>query len=258
VTFDDGYADVLHEAAPLLERYGVPATVFIASDRIGRGAFWWDDLRRMLLDPGDLPARLELEVGRERVVSDLGRWVTYAPHRACSHRGWRSSDPPPTPRHALYQSLHRMLRGLTEAQREQTLQRLRKWAGRDGGGGDERSRALSTEEARKLASSRWIQIGAHTRNHTLLPGLESAERDREIAGSRTALEDLLGVPVDGFAYPYGRHDRAARSSVRRAGFSYACGVEPRPVARSASRWALPRVRVPDCTGEEFGRLLESV
>lgn len=32
VTFDDGYRDVLEVALPILERYGIPATVFIPSD----------------------------------------------------------------------------------------------------------------------------------------------------------------------------------------------------------------------------------
>src|SRR5262245_44463727 len=41
VTFDDGYADVLTEAVPVLERYGCPATVFLTTGAIGRdGEFW--------------------------------------------------------------------------------------------------------------------------------------------------------------------------------------------------------------------------
>ncbi len=42
VTFDDGYADVLSAAKPVLERYEVPATVFVATGFIG-GRFWWDE-----------------------------------------------------------------------------------------------------------------------------------------------------------------------------------------------------------------------
>jgi peptidoglycan/xylan/chitin deacetylase (PgdA/CDA1 family) len=44
VTFDDGYANNLHVAAPLLLEYGFPATIFLATDYIGRNLYWWDDL----------------------------------------------------------------------------------------------------------------------------------------------------------------------------------------------------------------------
>jgi peptidoglycan/xylan/chitin deacetylase (PgdA/CDA1 family) len=41
ITFDDGYADVLATALPLLRRHGIPATVFVVAGSIGTG-FWWD------------------------------------------------------------------------------------------------------------------------------------------------------------------------------------------------------------------------
>src|SRR3954470_15948888 len=50
ITFDDGYADNLHEAAPLLAAAGVPATVFVVSGQVGTtDEFWWDELERVLL-----------------------------------------------------------------------------------------------------------------------------------------------------------------------------------------------------------------
>ena len=45
LTFDDGYLDNLRQAKPILEAAGVPATVFLATGRIGTGEeFWWDEL----------------------------------------------------------------------------------------------------------------------------------------------------------------------------------------------------------------------
>ncbi|HEY2906157.1 MAG TPA: polysaccharide deacetylase family protein [Vicinamibacterales bacterium] len=43
VTFDDGYRTVLTLAKPVLERYGIPAVVFVCSDPIARGRLLWYD-----------------------------------------------------------------------------------------------------------------------------------------------------------------------------------------------------------------------
>src|SRR5436309_4007557 len=37
LTFDDGYADVYHNAFPLLKRKGIPAGLFVVTDQIGTG-----------------------------------------------------------------------------------------------------------------------------------------------------------------------------------------------------------------------------
>jgi peptidoglycan/xylan/chitin deacetylase (PgdA/CDA1 family) len=48
VTFDDGYRDTVHVARPLLERYEVPATVFVVSAYVDSPRdFWWDELAQL-------------------------------------------------------------------------------------------------------------------------------------------------------------------------------------------------------------------
>lgn len=45
LTFDDGYADNLYNALPLLEKYNIPATIFVCTQNIGtKEEFWWDKL----------------------------------------------------------------------------------------------------------------------------------------------------------------------------------------------------------------------
>jgi peptidoglycan/xylan/chitin deacetylase (PgdA/CDA1 family) len=48
VTFDDGYRDNVVVAKPLLERYEVPATVFVVSSYVdSERDFWWDELAEL-------------------------------------------------------------------------------------------------------------------------------------------------------------------------------------------------------------------
>src|SRR5262249_2294293 len=63
ITFDDGAADNLHNAKPLLERYNIPATVFVATEYSkGEREFWWDELERLLLASPELPESLNLKL----------------------------------------------------------------------------------------------------------------------------------------------------------------------------------------------------
>lgn len=83
-------------------------------------------------------------------------------------------------------------------------------------------------------------IGAHSLTHPDLTRLAAADAEREIAGSRAALEDALGVAVEAFAYPGGRHDARARELVAR---SFRCGCSDRLglVGADSALPALPRV-----------------
>lgn len=44
ITFDDGYADNLHNALPILEKHKIPATIFVTTGKIGDNApFFWEE-----------------------------------------------------------------------------------------------------------------------------------------------------------------------------------------------------------------------
>lgn len=48
ITFDDAYESVYSAAAPLLERFDMPYTIFVNTDAIGsRGYMTWDELREL-------------------------------------------------------------------------------------------------------------------------------------------------------------------------------------------------------------------
>ncbi len=68
-------------------------------------------------------------------------------------------------------------------------------------------------------------IGAHTCTHPHLTRIPLAEAREEIRSSRSRLEDLFGVPVRDFCYPYGDYNPAVRDLVQEAGFLTACTTE---------------------------------
>lgn len=56
ITFDDGYADNLHEAIPILESKKAQAIFYITTSQIGtQRELWWDDLERIFLTGDTLP-----------------------------------------------------------------------------------------------------------------------------------------------------------------------------------------------------------
>jgi signal transduction histidine kinase len=87
VTFDDGYADNIESARPLLDRYDVPAAVFVTSGFVGGGTeTWWDELERLVLGPGTLPEIVVLRVSGGEHRWELGAAARYGEGEAARHR----------------------------------------------------------------------------------------------------------------------------------------------------------------------------
>jgi peptidoglycan/xylan/chitin deacetylase (PgdA/CDA1 family) len=70
-----------------------------------------------------------------------------------------------------------------------------------------------------------VEVGAHTVDHQRLDELSGIALEREVAGSKAHLEDVLGHAVAGFAYPHGAHDERSRAAVIAAGYTHAAAVK---------------------------------
>jgi peptidoglycan/xylan/chitin deacetylase (PgdA/CDA1 family) len=147
LTFDDGYADFLTEAVPLLRQYGHTATVFVLPGRLG-GSNDWDveGPRRPLLDAVGIRA----------------------------------------------------------------------------------------------AEAAGMEIGSHGLLHQDLTAVDDATLAAETTESRRLVGEITGTAPGGFCHPYGALDQRTLLAVRRAGYAYACAVDPGPLAGTH---ALPRAYV---------------
>jgi peptidoglycan/xylan/chitin deacetylase (PgdA/CDA1 family) len=258
VTFDDGYADNLYNAKPLLERYDVPATVFLTAGYIGREReLWWDELDRILLQPGALPETLCLRVNGDTYRWELGEAAHYSEDASLGYRRWRAWRDTPSPRHHLYRSLWDLLNPLSEAEQRKALDELLTWAGAEPTVRPTH-RFLSLEEVVALAQGDLIEIGAHTVTHPVLSALPAASQRVEIQRSKARLEEVLKRPVTNFSYPYGNEYHYTAETVgmvKEAGFTSACSSFAGVVEQTTDPFQLPRVRVPDCDGERLARRL---
>ena len=63
-----------------------------------------------------------------------------------------------------------------------------------------------------------VSFASHGRTHRRLSRLAPAEIVEEVAGSKIALERLLGQSVDHFCYPYGDYNATAVEAAREAGY----------------------------------------
>ena len=256
ITFDDGYADNLYQAKPLLERYEIPATVFVTAGQVGsQREFWWDELDRILLQPGTLPEKLQLKFEGSAYEWLLAGTAAYTEQDYARDRSWhieRKDDS--GPRHRLFRGLYERLRSLPVPVRENILNDLVVWAGIRTAGRPTH-RMLTSDELILLEKGGLVEAGAHTLTHPSLANLPFEEQRNEIQQGRECLEAILNHPVKSFAYPNGSISPEAITILNELDFLCACSSEPDAVRLGADRFQLPRVVVRDWDRETFSNWL---
>ncbi|MCU1594742.1 MAG: glycosyl transferase, family 2 [Frankiales bacterium] len=84
---------------------------------------------------------------------------------------------------------------------------------------------LTVEGLRELGQVPGIEVGSHSMDHLHLDVLRREQLRRQVRDSKARLEDLLGRPVDGIAYPHGAHDRRVLAEATDAGYTSGAGVK---------------------------------
>jgi peptidoglycan/xylan/chitin deacetylase (PgdA/CDA1 family) len=83
---------------------------------------------------------------------------------------------------------------------------------------------LTVDQIHEMAAAGW-EVGSHTNSHpTNFLALEPAVMRSEIVGSRQRLEDMLGLPIMTFAYPFGQNSDASVDYVHFAGYIAGMGA----------------------------------
>jgi peptidoglycan/xylan/chitin deacetylase (PgdA/CDA1 family) len=214
LTFDDGDATVIDHGLPLLTERGMVATAFLCGGWIGTDELpWWVVVEAawaaQLIDPGI--ERLSALAG---APSDL-----------------------PTLRLAVKRSNDTVRRAVVTDLEQRLVQRHARPAWRN----------WSVEDV-----GRWVaagnDVGNHSWDHPLIDRCADEAQRMQVRRSHERLSEILGGPLDVFAWPNGNPAAAAADELRRLGYRLVAECDHRLVARRPDAFAMSRLKLDSTVG----------
>ena len=174
VTFDDGYRDNADIAYPILKKYNIPATFYVATGFLDGGRMWNDTIIEViriypkkdinLADIGLDDYQLNNDSQREVAAQKIIQQIKYLP---------------PTLRTEKVDAIASMV--------------------------DQLPNDLMMDSTQIQAlGQQGVDIGGHTVTHPILATLTMDEVEQEIGKGKGALENLIQNPLTSFAYPNGK------------------------------------------------------
>jgi peptidoglycan/xylan/chitin deacetylase (PgdA/CDA1 family) len=225
ITVDDGYADFVQLAYPILKRYNVPATVYVVTKFIDQGFWLWFDAIKYQVSQGKKGVyTLEIAGNAHHIVldDDLTRrsaWHTLAD--ACLP--------------------------LTQRERMMTLSYI--------GAVLEvplpdcptaEFRAMTWDDLRRF-DHELIEVGSHTCSHPVLTRCSDSELKAELVGAKTTIERELRHEVTSLCYPNGQpddYDARVIWATQMAGYTNAVVAHGTFAGVGSNRFALERLPSP--------------
>lgn len=203
ITFDDGYMDFYEHAYPIISKYNVPVTLFIATGKIGSRnefPFWWDELFYMF----NLIKNME-SVG-----------IVYSmPDCICLlYKEFNNN---------VKYAFDHVMDTCSDGEIEDILRSVRKVPKGISHVDLENNSMLSWEQIKDFSDL--VEVGSHTMHHRNLKFLKETELDKEICESKRDIEERTGKKVTVFSYPNGYHSPEIIRHVKKAGYRFAVTTE---------------------------------
>jgi peptidoglycan/xylan/chitin deacetylase (PgdA/CDA1 family) len=222
VTFDDGWRDNFTNAFPVLEKYCVPATIFLATGLVGTDRMFW---------PEELCYYLKRnKVGKSAFDSAPSSYIRFSEEISRYHQCIRET---------FFDRSIEILKGYSPGDREEVLGYFRGILKAD----PISRQMLSWDEAREMLSSGLVRFGAHTVNHEILDQIPLQKARDEISKSRADIENNLGGRVSTFAYPNGNYTESIRKILTESGFNAAVTTRKGFLAHGIPLMEIPRIAI---------------
>jgi peptidoglycan/xylan/chitin deacetylase (PgdA/CDA1 family) len=201
VTFDDDYGNIHRLALPVLKRWGIPATFFIATGFVETSRLYWTDTVEHCLSH----CRAEdIHLACAAVAGTYPLTCSAERIHAITSIKTRFKDLPPDERDVCLKELIRAT-GVDPDQDQAANYTHLTW-----------------DQVRDLDEPPLYEVGGHTVNHEILCYLDDESLTFEIDGCLAALKRQLGRSVDLFSYPEGQaehYDERVISALKTRGIT---------------------------------------
>jgi peptidoglycan/xylan/chitin deacetylase (PgdA/CDA1 family)/CelD/BcsL family acetyltransferase involved in cellulose biosynthesis len=217
ITFDDGYEDNYRNAFPILQRYDLPATIFLSTGPIDSGEpLCFERLPGAVKTATQESIDLELDIPR---------------------RIWMRSE---AERLDAVAQIFAILRRMDDSERRIRLEEILRLLGSPKAA--TLGNPMLTWDQIRLMKAKRIDFGGHTVSHPFLSKVAPAQALWEVSECKRRIEEELQQPANYFAYPNGREEDFAafnkellRSAGYRAAMTTIWGVNDRSTDRMELR-----------------------
>ncbi len=192
LTFDDGYLNNYHYAVPLLEKYEIPATFFITPIAPWQNHLW--------------PDFIDLAVHGSSLGEVICRGKVFKKNRDGEyvHKGL---------------TLKATLKQCTFEEIDQVQDQFKPdWQAFLSDENADYWKLMQPDHLKYLSDHPLFEIGAHGLTHASLIHLPQGEAEFEIRKSKERLEEICGVPMRSFAFPFGDYHTSLIDYCRSLGF----------------------------------------
>ena len=222
ITFDDGYKSVKDTGLPILEKYGIPVTIFIATKFAEEPHFlpWWDLLAYV---ERNYTGILEIDVLGKHYVFDFDDLKQ---------------------RNVFSEKFSILLRDATPYEREKIQSSLER----------EMMKKIklplngivSLEDVREMSRLSFVTIGAHTHSHVNVARCTTDELRSELKINKVKLLEWTGKEIEWLAFPFGKWHHVGSNAAgvaKELGFKAAFMTEPGYVGDPVDMFRVPRLAV---------------
>lgn len=231
VSFDDGWLDNYTHAFPVLQKYDIPCTIFLTTNFIENKPWFWEERFKYILAQvlhahrdGTISPRDESSVRNILVSCRLEELLGLSLPRFRQRLSLEVKDLRSRPANHREQIMH-------------TLEQLVSLPSLL-----EPRRFMNWDEVREMSAA-GVDFGAHTLSHVNLELCTAEQADKEIRGSKEAIEKSLMKRCALLAYPFGKNIVQVHDMAASAGFRAAFTINPGLVKAGDSAMTMKRIDI---------------